>query len=412
MVSLALKFIHTADWQIGMKAAHVAEAAEQVRSARFEVIDVIGRLAGDEDVDFVLVAGDVFEHNQIGRECARDVLRRLSHYPVDVYIIPGNHDYAGGGSIYTTGVFRETPPNVNILTEREPVMIDTLGAILYPCPVSQKRTMSDPTEWIPAESHGDLIRIAMAHGCVSDLGFGDFTDNPISLSAVETRNPDYLALGHLHSTHMFSSRACYSGTPEATSFSETDSGNVLIVSIDGPGQEPKVSSHRVGRLKWVEVQHELHGTARDCLDSLSNRLRSLSSDPASTLVRLRLAGASTSDVLSAIDDSMNDFRSRYLYVDVDKSGLLIDPDVDKLFEWASTRPLANAVLTDLKRLMTSQSLDEIAAAGDVSGDSALIDLNEALDRAKLPQDEGGRITGEEIQTALVELLKALEGLQQ
>ena len=56
-----MRFVHTADWQIGMKAAHVGKAAEKVRSARLETIRRIQQLAKEVDAEFILVAGDTFE---------------------------------------------------------------------------------------------------------------------------------------------------------------------------------------------------------------------------------------------------------------------------------------------------------------------------------------------------------------
>jgi len=406
-----LRFLHTADWQIGMKADHVAEVAERVREARLEAIDAIGRAASEHKVDFVLVAGDVFEHNQVGRQCARDVLRRLGTFPVDVYMIPGNHDHAGAGSIYSTGVFQQVPPNVHVLLEPQPIAINRVNTVLFPCPVKQKRTMSDPTEWIPAEPSDNTIRIGLAHGSVSDRGFGDFTDNPISLAAVGAKHLDYLALGHWHSAVQFSPRACYSGTPETTKHSERDSGNVLVVSIDRPGAEPQITPVRVGRLKWLEVDYELSEPLLDSLDGLRSKLGELSEDPSNTLVRLKLTGVSTSEILLTIDDLVDDLKSTYLHVDVDLAGLVPGTAVDKLYEWAQTRPLARAVLADLRRILCPQGYDETAATEETDAGSPMTDLASVAAEAKLPEDEDGRITQEEAQAALIEMLKALEGLE-
>jgi DNA repair exonuclease SbcCD nuclease subunit len=406
-----LRFLHTADWQIGMKADHVAEAAERVREARLQAIDTIGCVAAENKVDFVVVAGDVFEHNQVGRQCARDVLRRLSAFPVDIYIIPGNHDHTGAGSIYSTGVFQQVPPNVHVLLEPQPVEINPINTVLFPCPVRQKRAMLDPTNWIPEELSGSAIRIGIAHGSVSDLGFGDLTDNPISLAAVEAKRLDYLALGHWHSTHVFSPRACYSGTPETTRHAERDSGNVLVVSIDSPGSEPQIDRIRVGRLNWIEVAFELSEPLSDSLNELRRRLDELSEDPSSTLVRLKLTGVVTSETLLRIDDIFDDLKSTFLHVDVDQAGLLPETAVDKLYEWAQTRPLARAVLADLRRFLRPQGYDEAAATGETNGGSSVTDLASVAQEARLPEDEEGCITREEAQAALIEMLKALEGLE-
>jgi DNA repair exonuclease SbcCD nuclease subunit len=413
-----MRFIHTADWQIGMKAANVAEVADRVRAARLEAIDAIGRLAGEKGVDFVLVAGDVFEHNQVGHQCARDVLRRLGSYPVDVYIIPGNHDYAGAGSIYMTSAFQNPPFNVHVLLKREPIELGHLGAVLYPCPVAQKRTVLDPTEWIPAESSQSVIRVAVAHGSVREYGVGDPTDNPISLDSVAAKHLDYLALGHWHSTSILTPRAAYSGTPESTSHTERDSGNVLVVSIDQPGSVPHIEQVHVGHLNWVQIEHEMSAPWQDSLLRLRSAVADVAGEPSNSLLRLKLFGASTSEALAGVDDLVDDLRSTFLHIDVDTSGLLAMVGEDKLSEWASTRPLVRAVISDLRRLMGAGAQEEAATTADseVTGiagvDGQPVDMAEVINRARLPQDGGFTIGREEVQAALTEMLKALGGISQ
>ena len=108
---------------------------------------------------------------------------------------------------------------------------------------------------------------------------------------------------------------------------------------------------------------------------------------------------------------MDDLKSTYLHVDVDLAGLVPGTAVDKLYEWAQTRPLAKAVLADLRRFLSPQGHDEIAAAEETSVGSSMTDLARVAAEAKLPEDEEGRITQEEAQAALIEMLKALEGLE-
>jgi DNA repair exonuclease SbcCD nuclease subunit len=58
MVIELVSFLHTADWQIGMKASRVADAAENVRKARIDAAQQLIRMASQLQVDFVLIAGE------------------------------------------------------------------------------------------------------------------------------------------------------------------------------------------------------------------------------------------------------------------------------------------------------------------------------------------------------------------
>ena len=63
-----MRFLHTSDWQLGMKAVHVGRAAEKVRSARIETIRRMQQIAREADVDFAVIAGDTFEDHGVSRK--------------------------------------------------------------------------------------------------------------------------------------------------------------------------------------------------------------------------------------------------------------------------------------------------------------------------------------------------------
>ena len=63
-----MQFIHTADWQIGMRAGHAGRAAQKVRAARLRAAERVCEIATQESVDFLLIAGDTFEDNSVDRQ--------------------------------------------------------------------------------------------------------------------------------------------------------------------------------------------------------------------------------------------------------------------------------------------------------------------------------------------------------
>ena len=59
-------FIHTADWQLGMTRHFLAgEAQPRYSAARRDAVAGLGALAAESGAEFVVVAGDVFEDNQL-----------------------------------------------------------------------------------------------------------------------------------------------------------------------------------------------------------------------------------------------------------------------------------------------------------------------------------------------------------
>ena len=67
-----VRFVHSADWQLGM-ARHFLDADAQARfgAARIEAIRRIGALAATEGCAFVVVSGDVYAVSYTHLRCRR-----------------------------------------------------------------------------------------------------------------------------------------------------------------------------------------------------------------------------------------------------------------------------------------------------------------------------------------------------
>ena len=82
-----MKFIHTADWQIGMKATGMGKAAAVVRDSRIHSIENIFEAAEKNDAEFILVCGDVFEDNQVSIETVKKVVSIFNKHPeMPIYV--------------------------------------------------------------------------------------------------------------------------------------------------------------------------------------------------------------------------------------------------------------------------------------------------------------------------------------
>ena len=79
-----MRFLHTADWQIGMKATNLGSSAESARNARLESASRTLERAIEANVDFALIAGDVFEDNAVSPRIVFqtvELLRRFGRQP-------------------------------------------------------------------------------------------------------------------------------------------------------------------------------------------------------------------------------------------------------------------------------------------------------------------------------------------
>ncbi len=96
-----MRILHTADLQIGMTAPGVGPLAKQIQDARVESLKTILQLADGKKVGFVIIAGDLFETNQVSKKYVQQVTRLLEQAkPLPIYILPGNHDCYGPSSVY------------------------------------------------------------------------------------------------------------------------------------------------------------------------------------------------------------------------------------------------------------------------------------------------------------------------
>ena len=359
------RLLHTADWQMGMMARGLGVAAEAVREARLRSISKLLGEANARRVDAILAAGDQFEDNQVSPSVAEQVVGLLNDQTrIPIYIIPGNHDPCGRGSIYERTAWQQLRDHIFVLTKPEPVPLAD-GVTLFPCPLSRKHGMDDPTAWIPPRNGASGLRIGLAHGTMrirDDVGDDDF---PIPLDAAERHGLDYVALGHWHSALSSPCGRCwYSGTPETTKFGERDSGNALLVTLAAGGGTPKVEPVRTGVLSWLDEEVDVD---RESITEMMRRLREREGGD-SCLLRLGLSGQVSAATAAHIDDLRAMAGERFLYCRCDDARLRPPAAAELLGEMAGSPYLEK----------TAQHLMAIA-----DGQVAVVDTSPAAARRAL-----------------------------
>lgn len=304
-----MKFVHTADWQIGKNFDRVSVADDQakLRAARVESIRQLGQVARQRGAEFVLVAGDLFESSTPTKHIVADLLGAVRGIELPVIAIPGNHDHGGPAGVWNLPFFveraAELAPNFRILLKPEPV--DLGSAWVLPCPLLRRHEADDLTRWIRepemlAQLSGRKPRIVLAHGSTQafrQLDLGDdeesgWATNLIQLDLLPRSEIDYVALGDWHGTKAIQPWAWYSGTPEHDRFArgeDYDSGNILLVEVER-GAPPRVDVVRTGRLGWHTLDFQFTGS--ESLERLNRELEQrLGGRAKEDLLLLELSGA-------------------------------------------------------------------------------------------------------------------------
>jgi DNA repair exonuclease SbcCD nuclease subunit len=311
-----MRFVHTADWQLGMTRHFLAgEAQPRYSAARRDVVAALGALTADVGAEFVVVAGDVFEHNQLAPHVISQSLEAMRAIGIPVYLLPGNHDPLDASSVYTSALFTaECPGNVVVL-DRAGVHEIRPGLQIIAAPWRSKAPTTDLVGDVlgaigdlPGASVDGVTRVLVAHGGVDVLDPDAAKSSLIRLSGLQETLArgvvHYAALGDKHSVTEVggSGRVWYSGSPEVTNFDdvEPNPGHVLVVDIDetDPQRAVTVAPQRVGRWRFVTLRHQLDNS-RDIADLDLNL--DLMTDKDRTVVRLSLIGSLTVTDRAALD---------------------------------------------------------------------------------------------------------------
>lgn len=270
-----MRLLHTADWQLGRRYGQFdSEPAAILADARFSTISSINQLAQEQSVDVILVAGDVFDSNQLSDA---DILRGFSmicESPCPIVLLPGNHDADSAGSVWERIVQgRKIPPHVHIIrADKSDALVLHDGAIaVLSAPLRQVRADIDHLSLFASQRAAqalasDCIVIGLAHGSVQGkLPPGAEVNNPIAADLANLAQLDYLALGDWHGYLEIDSKTCYSGTPEPDRFRNNSKGQVLLVDVQA-GASLQISPVNVAQFDWLELP--LTASASDSAASL------------------------------------------------------------------------------------------------------------------------------------------------
>lgn len=236
-----VKFLHTADvhldWPFtGLGGGGDTKARlrrEELKTVFVSIID----LAIREQVDLLLIAGDLFEHKYATRGTMQFLDQQFQRFGGPVFISPGNHDPINAGSYYETYPWA---PNVHIFgPEPERIDLDGLPASVrgWGFPTWEVRECQLPR--FPAPAGADRINLVVVHG-------GDAAYHPFGADDLAALRADYIALGHIHKEGVLLEQAGrvtaqYCGSPEALSFGEPGEHGVVIGTV----------SSGETRLQWV-----------------------------------------------------------------------------------------------------------------------------------------------------------------
>lgn len=271
-----MKFLHTSDWHIGKTLKGHSRLGEQA-----EVLKEIVDIAACENVDAVLIPGDLYETSAPSAEAQRLVVHALialRKTGAEVIAMAGNHDHAGtfeayrplmaAAGIHLLGQVRQAdnggvvsfaakstgePVNVAVLPFLTTRYAVRAAELLTQTPAEHAgaydQQIRDMIDHLKSGFTDDAVNILMAHLTVTGglLGGGERTaqtifDYYVPATAFGTE-PHYVALGHLHRRQEMPA-ACpvhYSGSPIAVDFGEEENANVVLLVEASPATPASIT---------------------------------------------------------------------------------------------------------------------------------------------------------------------------
>lgn len=351
-----LRFIHTADWQLGARFAQFGAQGTRLREARITTLRHTLALAAKHEADAFLIAGDLFEDNQVDDTLVRTVLDLFRAHPaLPIYILPGNHDpHTGPDSVWQRRAFLNAPSHVHVL--REAGVIDLGGgACLLASPLHQKLSSNDPSlklVELAANLPADAIKIGITHGALAIESKHQPNDFPIALNAASRAGLDYLAIGHWHNwlADTDGGRIVMPGTPEPDRFANDHSGHVALVEIDSHGQTPRVQPLHVASLSWRLLTFDFLNTEASRA-SLATALADLGPQADRTILRVTLSGTASPAALAELRAWLAPTLTPFLVSQlIDGTRVALSPV--ELADLQARHPILAQVLADIDRLET------------------------------------------------------------
>jgi exonuclease SbcD len=323
-----VSFIHTGDLHLGLQFKNVDFNRKIARERRLELwntFEGIVNRAIEKNVDFLFIAGDLFEERYFTLgdiKRVRDTLKKAEN--IDVIITAGNHDTLNINSLYH---MVNWPQNINIF--------DSKG--LEKKEFVHKKTVVYGYSWDKGENNKDLfkdflgidkdkINILIIHG---DIFNKNSPYLPLDKNYLQEIGFDYIGLGHIHKPNIISDKMAYCGSPEPLDFGEIGEHGIIEGIIEKGNTKINFVpfSNRMFLEKIVDIDETMGYVG--IIDKIkqcdkTDKLKQ-------NLYRVKLEGVVHKDLDLNIEDILENLADYFYYIDV-IDNTIVNYDLDRLEE--------------------------------------------------------------------------------
>ena len=284
-----IKFIHTADLHLGRPLSSGKKPPERLRNifnnAGYKVWENICELAIDQEVEFVLVSGDLYDREARSVRASRNFIeqcKRLENAGINVYAIYGNHDPLGRkkelfplpqnvyffSSEKVENLSHKTANSTEGPPEDEAKLVEIMGQS-YRSKFESRKMYTYYTS-----QERSLFKLGLLH---TQLDPDNKRYVPVSRQDLRAKeNIDYWALGHIHQPEVLRTNLpviLYPGIPQARNIKETGIKGCFLVELTAGKSQKRIKINFAPLCEVVFAQVKVDISRNKILKNSNENLR-------------------------------------------------------------------------------------------------------------------------------------------
>lgn len=254
-----MKFIHAADVHLdsplaGLQA-RVDLPGDVVRHCTRRAFEAMVKLAVDEDVAFVVIAGDLYDGDWKDFSTGLFFVEQMRRLGRPCFLLRGNHD---AQSVITRSL--KLPDNVREFSSRTCDKFELLehSVALHGHSFPNRAVLEDLSASYRSAVPG-MLNIGVLHTSAEDPG-DHAVYAPCSVATLALKGYDYWALGHIHARQVLHERPwiVFPGNLQGRHARETGAKGCTLVTVEDR-QIVAVEHRSVDVLRWVALEVDVAG---------------------------------------------------------------------------------------------------------------------------------------------------------
>lgn len=299
------KFLHAADIHLDSAREGVQREMEnpalEIQHAPRRALENLVRLAVDEQVAFVVIAGDLYDGNWHDFHTGLFFLEqvaKLNAAGIRIFLIAGNHDAA---NVMTKTLLLPSADKIKMFAARSPetVILEDLQVALHGQSFERRAIEEDLARGYPAAIRG-LLNIGLLHTSATYAAGEHDRYAPCAIETLVDKGYQYWALGHIHKRQDLRRSPdeppiMFPGNLQGRHVRETGAKGCLLVTVDD-AHRMAVDFRPLDVLRWeiCRVPLDRAVSGEDAVQCVMHELGRLldANDGRPLAVRVELTGAS------------------------------------------------------------------------------------------------------------------------